>query len=148
MKAKLGFVTVVMIAALVLSACGTTALSAPVSAAAVLNQAPASSTSTLSKSTAALGNVSDLEQTLEQIYRQVNPSVVAIQVVEQAGGIAVNPFFNNPGQETPQAQALGSGFVWDKAGHIVTNNHVVSGAQKVTVTFADGTIVPATVVGA
>ncbi len=48
----------------------------------------------------------------------------------------------------PQAQALGSGFVWDKAGHIVTNNHVVSGAQKVTVTFADGTIVPATVVGA
>src|SRR5512136_2637603 len=147
MKAKLGFVTVVMIAALVLSACGTTALSAPVSAAAVLNQAPASSTSTLSKSTAALGNVSDLEQTLEQIYQQVNPSVVAIEVVEQTSGVSANPFFNNPGQGTPQAQALGSGFVWDTDGHIVTNNHVVAGAQKISVTFSDGSIVPATVVG-
>jgi S1-C subfamily serine protease len=148
MKSKLWLVTIVMIAALVLSACGTPALSGTLGAAQPLNQAPASSTSTSSQSTAALGSVSDLEQTLEQIYQQVNPSVVAIQVVEQAAGIAVNPFFNNPGQETPQAQALGSGFVWDKAGHIVTNNHVVSGAQKVTVTFADGTIVPATVVGA
>ena len=148
MKSKLWLVTIVMIAALVLSACGAPALSGTLSAAPALNQAPASSTSTSSQSTAALGSVSDLEQTLEQIYQQVNPSVVAIQVVEQAAGIAVNPFFNNPGQETPQAQALGSGFVWDKAGHIVTNNHVVSGAQKVTVTFADGTIVPATVVGA
>ncbi len=148
MKSKLWLVTIVMIAALVLSACGAPALSGTLSAAQQLNQAPASSTSTSSQSTAALGSVSDLEQTLEQIYQQVNPSVVAIQVVEQATGTAVNPFFNNPGQETPQAQALGSGFVWDKAGHIVTNNHVVSGAQKVTVTFADGTIVPATVVGA
>jgi 2-alkenal reductase len=38
--------------------------------------------------------------------------------------------------------------VWDEAGHIVTNNHVVEGADKIEVTFADGTIVPATLVGA
>ncbi len=43
--------------------------------------------------------------------------------------------------------ALGSGFVWDKDGHIVTNNHVVAGATKISVTFYDGTIVPATLVG-
>ena len=147
MKSKFWLVTIVMIAALVLSACGTTALSGTLSAAPALNQAPASSAPTSSKPAAALGNVSDLEQTLEQIYQQVNPSVVAIQVVEQASASSANPFFNNPGQGTPQAQALGSGFVWDKAGHIVTNNHVVSGAQKVSVTFPDGTIVPATVVG-
>ena len=130
MKSKLWLVTIVMIAALVLSACGTTALSGTLSAAPALNQAPASSAPTSSKSAAALGTVSDLEQTLEQIYQQVNPSVVAIQVVEQASASSVNPFFNNPGQGTPQAQALGSGFVWDKDGHIVTNNHVVSGAAE------------------
>jgi serine protease Do len=49
----------------------------------------------------------------------------------------------------PKAQeALGSGFVIDPAGYIVTNNHVIDGATSVTVTFQDGTILPASVVGA
>jgi serine protease Do/2-alkenal reductase len=48
----------------------------------------------------------------------------------------------------PKAEeALGSGFVIDPAGFIVTNNHVIDGAASVTVTFQDGTILPATVVG-
>ena len=34
---------------------------------------------------------------------------------------------------------VGSGFVWDTAGHIVTNNHVVAGADRITVTLHDGT---------
>jgi S1-C subfamily serine protease len=150
MKSKWWLVTIVMIAALMLSACGTPALSGTLSAGAALNQAPASAAPTTGQSRAALGSVSDLEQTLQQIYQQVNPSVVAIHVVEKALDSSVVPFFNNPGQEAPQIQpqALGSGFVWDKDGHIVTNNHVVAGAQKVSVTFSDGTIVPATVVGA
>ena len=42
-------------------------------------------------------------------------------------------------------QALGSGFVWDTEGHIVTNNHVVAGADVIQVTFQDGTTVPAEV---
>ncbi len=147
MKSKVWFVTIIMIAALMLSACGTTALTGTLGAAPVLNQSVAHAAPTLSQSVAAAGNVSDLEQTLEQIYQQVNPSVVAIQVVESASGASANPFFNNPGQGTPQALALGSGFVWDQDGHIVTNNHVVAGAQKISVTFSDGTIVPATVVG-
>ena len=61
------------------------------------------------------------------------------------------PFFNLPQGQQPQQQyqsALGSGFVWDQNGDIVTNNHVVSGADKIEVTFSDGTIVPATLVGA
>ena len=50
--------------------------------------------------------------------------------------------------EGPQTQqALGSGFVWDTQGHIVTNNHVVEGADKISVTFYDGTTVPAGVTG-
>ncbi len=47
----------------------------------------------------------------------------------------------------PQQRSQGSGFVWDKQGHIVTNNHVVDGAEKVTVTFADGLTLEAEVIG-
>ena len=41
----------------------------------------------------------------------------------------------------------GSGFVIDKRGYIVTNNHVVAGAETLDVTFSDGTVVPADLVG-
>jgi len=104
--------------------------------------------------------LSAYQGTLENIYKTVSPSVVNIQVVEQvpASGLDSNsipgfPFFGLPqGQDQqPQGQfqsALGSGFVWDQQGHIVTNNHVVSGATKIQVTFSDGTTVPATLVGA
>jgi S1-C subfamily serine protease len=96
--------------------------------------------------------------TLENIYAVVNPSVVNIRVVQKvepsnSGALQIPgfPFFNLPQDTQPQPQfqsALGSGFVWDQQGHIVTNNHVVSGAEKIEVTFKDGTIVPATLVGA
>ena len=98
--------------------------------------------------------------TLENIYTAVSPSVVNIRVVQKVdvSNSAMSqtpgfPFFNLPQgkQQQPQQQyqsALGSGFVWDTNGDIVTNNHVVSGADKIEVTFSDGTIVPATLVGA
>jgi 2-alkenal reductase len=41
----------------------------------------------------------------------------------------------------------GSGFIWDEAGHVVTNNHVVQGARPVTIRLASGETVPAEVVG-
>lgn len=74
--------------------------------------------------------------------------MVNIDVVEQAQ--ATLPGFSGllptpGGQQYSGAQ--GSGFVWDKSGDIVTNNHVVSGSQSISVTFSDGTTVPATVVG-
>jgi serine protease Do len=98
--------------------------------------------------------------TLENLYTRVSPSVVNIRVVQKvdASNSAMSqfpgfPFFNLPQgqQQQPQQQyqsALGSGFVWDQNGDIVTNNHVVSGADKIEVTFSDGTIVPAKLVGA
>jgi len=54
-----------------------------------------------------------------------------------------------PSQPLPHAQriALGSGFIIDPAGYIVTNNHVVNDADKVSVIFQDGTKHPAKVLG-
>ncbi len=87
------------------------------------------------------------ENTLQNIYTQVNPSVVNIQVVEGASSSSsqTNPF-GLPNNNVP-SQALGSGFVWDTSGHIVTNNHVVDGSTSIEVTFSDGTTYPANVVG-
>ncbi len=47
----------------------------------------------------------------------------------------------------PAAEGTGSGFVYDDHGHILTNNHVVEGAEKITVTFHDGVEATAKVVG-
>ena len=58
----------------------------------------------------------------------------------------VDPF-GNPLPSTPQQGALGSGFVIDKAGHIVTNYHVVQGATRVTVSFSNRDTVNAEIVG-
>jgi len=98
--------------------------------------------------------LSAYEGALENIYSQVNPSVVNIRVVmsQSATGSSLGQIPGLPGQQNPDssapvAQALGSGFVWDSAGHIVTNNHVVDGADKIEVTFSDDTTVPATLVG-
>jgi 2-alkenal reductase len=86
----------------------------------------------------ASGELAALQGTLSQIYDKVNPSVVNIQVAALA---------NFQGDQIPVQQGLGSGFVWDTAGHIVTNNHVVDGAEEIQVTFADGRSVSGEVVG-
>ncbi len=100
-------------------------------------------------SAAPLTSLSTLQSTFETIYNKVDSSVVNIQVVEQSNAsISRGGFgFNNPQNAVPQ-QALGSDFVWDTAGHIVTNNHVVAGATSITVTFSDGTVATAKLVGA
>src|SRR5258708_1344335 len=100
------------------------------------------------------------DQLYEALYSNINPSVVNITVIEGAatggGSSRLNPFGNGTpapngngnGQGQGVAMALGSGFVYDAQGDIITNNHVVAGATKITVTFADGVEAAATVVGA
>ena len=51
------------------------------------------------------------------------------------------------GNDANVPAGVGSGFIVDQDGHVVTNAHVVAGAQDLTVTLSDGTEVPATVVG-
>jgi serine protease Do len=56
-------------------------------------------------------------------------------------------FGQNPPARPPRGRSLGSGFIVDKAGHIVTNNHVVDGASEVRVTLHDDRELMAKVVG-
>ena len=102
------------------------------------------------------GSLAALEGTLQSIYEQVSPSVVNIQVLQRrSSGLNLPGFqgfpFNLPDSQQPEDQyqsGSGSGFVWDKRGHIVTNNHVVEGADKIRVTFVDGLTVTGGVIGA
>jgi S1-C subfamily serine protease len=82
----------------------------------------------------------DAEETLTvEVYEKVSPSVVHITTVTQ-----VADFFRGV---VPQ-EGTGSGFIYDTEGHIVTNNHVIDGAGEITVVLADGTSLPARVIGA
>lgn len=51
------------------------------------------------------------------------------------------------GSKTRKANSLGSGFVVDPAGYIVTNNHVIEGADEIDINFADGTTLEAKLIG-
>jgi S1-C subfamily serine protease len=83
--------------------------------------------------------------TAEQVYRRDAPGVVQITATSVVQGQA-DPFNFLP--SSPQtSQSLGSGFVIDKAGHIVTNYHVIQGAKKVQVSFSGQDEIIATVVG-
>jgi len=98
------------------------------------------------------------------IAERVNPAVVYIESTEvvRAGqgsrGQFRDPFwdfFFGPDRQSPQNQpqmeqertGRGSGVVIDSAGHVLTNNHMVEGAERVIVEFADGTRMNAEVVG-
>ena len=79
-----------------------------------------------------------------EIYRHSGPGVVQITSTSQ-GDSSTDAFGNAvPGQAQ---QALGSGFVIDTEGHIVTNYHVVEGASDIDVSFSNQDTVKATVVG-
>jgi S1-C subfamily serine protease len=83
--------------------------------------------------------------TAEQIYRRDAPGVVQITATSVTSG-QTDPFNVFPSTPTNQ-QSLGSGFVIDRAGHIVTNYHVIQGAQKIQVSFSGQDEISATVVG-
>ena len=84
--------------------------------------------------------------TIGQIYREAAPGVVQITATAQVM-TPEDPFFNPFGPTVRTEKALGSGFVMDKAGHIVTNYHVVAGAKSVLVSFSNNESMKATIVG-
>ena len=157
-KRTLSLSLLVVLGVLAVTACGGLSLSS-LGTTTTQNPAAPAATQVIPAPSGASGDLLAAYQgTLENIYSTVSPSVVNIQVVQKVTASDSSnsqqlpgfPFFSNPQDQQPQQQfqsALGSGFVWDQNGHIVTNNHVVSGADKIQVTFSDGTIVPATLVG-
>ncbi len=92
-------------------------------------------------------NISQHEQSnteLGGIYKNLENSVVQITstVTETRSNIIIN---GNPLEQ--QSSRLGSGFVYDNEGHIITNNHVVAGVSNVDVTLSNGDAFNAKVVG-
>jgi S1-C subfamily serine protease len=84
---------------------------------------------------------------INEIYRRWSSGVVQITSTSIVN-VPQDPFFGNPfASPTEKQQSLGSGFVWDKAGHIVTNYHVIEGAKSVNVSFSNGDNVKARIVG-
>ncbi|PHQ34537.1 S1C family serine protease [Rhodopirellula bahusiensis] len=86
------------------------------------------------------GNLADTETRTIELFRVTSPSVVHITTSKVA-----RDYFSMNVQEIPQGS--GTGFVWDKAGHIVTNNHVIQNADVAMVAFDDQTSYPAKLVG-
>ncbi|HEY5336961.1 MAG TPA: DegQ family serine endoprotease [Rhizomicrobium sp.] len=95
------------------------------------------------------------------LVERVSPSVVTITVEEQVNQQSgfdpdaipapFRNFFNQFGQGQQNAPrkavAMGSGFVIDKSGYIVTNNHVIENGKKITVKFPDGREFDAKLIG-
>jgi serine protease Do len=80
------------------------------------------------------------------------PAVVNIQTEATMTRREVDPFFDPFGffggrNRAYTTQSLGSGFVWSADGIIVTNNHVVEGASRITVNFNDGKQLSAKLIG-
>ena len=145
-KSSILSTAILIIAMLALSACSTIAQAANIfnNAPVTVPQIPAAAAPSSPQAAAPVvaplqqnSVLSTFETTFESIYTQVSPSVVSIQVVDGGASSSAGG---------PQ-QALGSGFVWDAQGHIVTNNHVVDGATNVEVTFMGGKTVTAKIVG-
>jgi S1-C subfamily serine protease len=70
-----------------------------------------------------------LDAVREAVVAKVRPAVVQVNVVTASG------------------EGLGSGVILDTRGYIITNNHVIAGAQRIQVTLYDGTSLPAHLVG-
>jgi 2-alkenal reductase len=88
----------------------------------------------------ARGALAEFEQLTIGIFERVSPSVV--QVAGRGGeGMTMGGATEDVPTQT------GTGFIWDQAGHIVTNEHVVQGANTLAVRFASGEVTRANVVG-
>jgi len=76
-----------------------------------------------------IGDQEEMQDILISLYEKVSPGVVAIQTLTQQGG------------------GLGSGFVYDNQGHIITNYHVIEGAEQLEVDFPGGLKLRGNIIG-
>jgi S1-C subfamily serine protease len=83
-------------------------------------------------------NLSEAERSIITLFERVSPSVVQVVGRQNNEDLA---------SEEEAGVQSGTGFVWDGAGNIVTNNHVISGINEVVVRLASGEVIPADIVG-
>ena len=102
-----------------------------------------------------LAQENDLADLEDMTYENLNPQEIAtIKLFEDASNSVVfittsklyRDYFSRDITETPQG--TGSGFVWDKQGHVITNYHVIKGADRAQVTLTNGKSYSAKLVGA
>src|SRR5438067_2867928 len=107
--------------------------SGAVAATLVDHNSQATTAATTANSTSSTATSTQASSTAETVYKQVSPGVVTITAVVSNG--------------RGSGQATGSGIVVDTNGNILTNAHVIAGAQQIQVTFSDGSAVSAKLVG-
>jgi serine protease Do len=97
-------------------------------------------------------------ESFADLAERLLPTVVNIattQVIESRRGEEFEEFFKEfferrgqpPPQERRKASSLGSGFIIDSSGYVVTNQHVIDGADEITVRLADDTLLKAKLIG-
>jgi len=84
------------------------------------------------------GDLSEVERSIIALFEQAAPSVVQVAGLKGQGPLTA---------AREEEVQTGSGFVWDEAGNIVTNDHVVADAQGLVVRFGTGEIAKAKIVG-
>ncbi|MGE0711240.1 MAG: S1C family serine protease [Planctomycetota bacterium] len=87
------------------------------------------------------GELTSTEKTQIELFQRVAPSVVFVTSLNTRRGL-----FSLDASKVPRG--TGTGFLWDDKGHVVTNVHVLAGADSVEVTLDDGSTWPASLVGA
>jgi len=87
------------------------------------------------------GNLAASEQTTIALFKNVSPSVVHVF----ARAAPTTSLFSDEQESLVQS---GSGIIWDMAGHVITNNHVIRGTAQIGVRLTSGEFVAARVVGA
>lgn len=91
------------------------------------------------------GALADFERTSIELFERTSPSVVQVVVVRQQ--MDPRMLMQRDADVSPQAVGAGTGFVWDRAGNVVTNAHVVGDARRVLVRTASGDTLQADVIG-
>ncbi|MEM6972373.1 MAG: trypsin-like peptidase domain-containing protein [Pseudomonadota bacterium] len=92
------------------------------------------------RAVAARGALAPAEESRIALFEQARDSVVSISTSDRR----INPFTR---RVTERRRGQGSGFVWDAAGHIVTNDHVIAGVSRARVGLADGRTIEARLIG-